>query len=486
MPELSEIEALMYLTHQNRDKFIADQLRLKLRVKRELRNPEVDPIKEQQLRDALKMISHNIQRMRVEGFVSDNGSGYIQKAAPGPKPTHYSDDVVWSDEKRHWVLPENMEGDFDDTLKEEITVGDVKDYSDAVDRAFNPKTAPTYTNAREYQVVEDYIDGHFSFINYNLRNGTVENLDDEGKGRIKAMEDLMAPLGSNQLLFRASDGLDTLEGEVSVGNTVVLDGFSSTSRKLEAPFEWIDDSVMASDMVMIEFRASPEIRAMTLSNDDVYEYDQDETILGMGQAGKIREVSAIETPGGGYAKYVVVDLDEPDSSKYANKDSQESSQGDDMVRDLFNSDDVKSLSDIDIDDLYDRTWNQRKKTYYEEDGILVRCEAGSGVLDVLEVYKHPDGSNGDIGEVLGHIEDAARDNRHMEDLYVRKVDDPFLMNTLLKRGYKPHRRKPMPFPAWEKRWMRDVKSMFGMRAEDVYEMTGGISPSANFYKNVKS
>lgn len=79
----------------------------------------------------------------------------IQKAPPGAKPEKFGDDVVWDEQKHHWVLPwgpagENLSPVIHDSLRDAINSYRSKDYQttedllmDAINAVGEPKTQHT-------------------------------------------------------------------------------------------------------------------------------------------------------------------------------------------------------------------------------------------------------------------------------------------------------------------------------------------------------
>ena len=67
--ELSELQAQMYLVDIERRNFILGQLELRKKLLAKLKEGIEDPLEEQQYRDAVRMVSFNIQRFRVEGLL---------------------------------------------------------------------------------------------------------------------------------------------------------------------------------------------------------------------------------------------------------------------------------------------------------------------------------------------------------------------------------------------------------------------------------
>ena len=65
---ISELQALMYSSRLDRDRYLREQLKLKKDLKIEL-DSLISPIREQQIREALKMLDDNIQRIRFAGFI---------------------------------------------------------------------------------------------------------------------------------------------------------------------------------------------------------------------------------------------------------------------------------------------------------------------------------------------------------------------------------------------------------------------------------
>ena len=65
---VSQLEGLMYLSDVNRKRYLLEQVRLKRMIERELKK-DLDPVKELEYENALKIVQNNIQKMRVAGLM---------------------------------------------------------------------------------------------------------------------------------------------------------------------------------------------------------------------------------------------------------------------------------------------------------------------------------------------------------------------------------------------------------------------------------
>ena len=65
---LSQLQGLMYLSDIQRRRFVLEQLELKEQLEMQLEQPTT-PIQEMELRDGLRMVAHNLQRIKTEGLL---------------------------------------------------------------------------------------------------------------------------------------------------------------------------------------------------------------------------------------------------------------------------------------------------------------------------------------------------------------------------------------------------------------------------------
>ena len=186
---------------------------------------------------------------------------------------------------------------------------------------FIAEDAPSYVNESNSMALGKYLDIGYGAM--NLYVTTKGKLNVEWREFVEELKDLMVPLDQPQLVFRGiRDQLVNEQDEfVSEGDELILDKFSSTSRKVSTAYGFLIPSFTASsrESTLIEIQTTSKTRGITTSNNDTGRVE-DETILDYGQRVKVKSVrrnvprSMFNKNDSGLMNYIVVQVVDEESA----------------------------------------------------------------------------------------------------------------------------------------------------------------------------
>ena len=233
-------------------------------------------------------------RMEVVDPVDDE----ISKAAPGlPPQPHW----VWNEGTRRWRNPANWRQEG--VEPQSRTLDELRD--EAASIKLDAQAQPSYASAIEHKMIYEYTQMQYVTVNSALREGG--ELWGNSKLVVDELMSLVKPLENPQHLFRGINKVEnTPYKDAKVGSVFRLDGFTSTTRNPLTAHTFMEHR---DESVMLEIETTPKTQGITLYNRDTL-HEEDETILGPGQAFEVIDVGVLEytqrEPAGLWARSNVV------------------------------------------------------------------------------------------------------------------------------------------------------------------------------------